>query len=220
MTSTLNSAPLKSRPGISLTDRDRLSLSVHARRVPRESWAGLQDTHALVDQANALWHGVQREVDAIKAKAVAEGREKGQSQAVGEMAQHLAQAQLRARELLDAQDSRVIDLASALLTRILPQLDAAAILKPLLADALRLQQGERQLTVRVHPRMLDAVSAQLDQWKASLAAPPAIDCIADAELDALGLVVESEQGCLRAGVEDQLRSLTQTLHRSLAEPRS
>lgn len=211
---------VQTRPGISLTDRERLSLSVHARRVPRESWAGLQDTHALVEQANALWQGVQREVDSIKAAAVAEGREQGQSKALAEMARHLAQAQLRARELLDTQDTRVIDLAAALVTRILPQLDASSLIKPLLAEALRLQQGERHLSVHVHPRLFDAVSAQLEVWKASLTAPPAIDCIADANLDALGLVVESEQGCLRVGVEDQLRSLTQALHRSLSEPRS
>ncbi len=206
--------------GVSLSDRDRLSLSVHARRVSRQSWADLQSTHALVDQANAMWRGVHVEVDGIREAAARQGREQGHAEALAGMAQQLLQAQQSARDLIDAQDARVIDLAAALVARILPQLDGAAVIRPLLVEALRSQQNERQLSVYVHPSMAGVVRAQVDAWRSSLASAPAVLVIEDAQLDVLGLVVDGEQGSLRAGVADQLQALTQSLHRSLEESRS
>lgn len=204
--------------GVSLGDRERLSLAVHGRRVSRQSWAGLQGAHAVIEAANEMWRQVRDEAERLKERATRDGLAQGRADAVAEMLRHLLDAQQRARELIDSQESRVIELAAALVTRILPKLQGEAALRQLLADALDSLQGERQLSVRVHPSMLEIASEPLEAWRAAQTPPATAQCIADPQLDPLGLIVESEQGSLRAGAHDQLRTLTEALQRSVAQP--
>lgn len=205
---------------VSLGDRERLSLAVHGRRIPRQAWAPLHDTRALIEQANTLWQGVHQEAAQLRAKAQADGLAAGQAEAVASMAERMAEAQRAARELMDAQDARVIDLAVALLRRIAPRLDVQAVVEQLALDALRALQAERWLVVRVHPSVRAAVQARLEAWCEAQNRSVSLQVLDDAQSDPLGVSVESEQGSLRAGFDDQLASLHGALQRSLQEVRT
>ena len=196
--------------GISLGDRERVSLAVHARRVPRQAWSALSETQALVEQANRLWQNVHDEVQALRADAHAQGLAQGRAEAVAETAELLLAAQRQARELLDAQEARVVALATAMVARIAPRLDAAELVRQLAGDALRELRGERHLSLSLHPD----TAAEL---RGRLPGGEAFQLIEDAGLHRLGVVVESEQGQLVAGFMEQLQVLADGLQRSAQE---
>jgi type III secretion protein L len=205
---------------ITLLDSKRWSLQLSGRRIPREAWVPLAHTEAVVEQANTLWLQTQDECKALREQAYRDGFAAGQAEAMSQMAHHLAEAQRVARDHINGSEQRMIDLAGAIIKRILPDLPYESMLANLVTAALRATRAERYLRVRVHPEAVTAVRTRLDQWRHTFFAVDSLEVGGDASLGLFGCVVESEMGTVHAGFDDQLQALTTVARTAAAEARS
>lgn len=204
------SAATKPQAALLVHDRLRLRLA-GTRRIPRAAWAEVSAAARLVEQINALWLQAQQQAEDLRQTARRQGYAQGRAEALAELGEALSAAVQRIRADLRGDDRRVAALALAVVQRIAPSLDAAALVSDLVSDALASIDVERYLVVRVHPEVREAAATRLEHWHEAHPEVGALRVIADESLQRLDCVVESELGQIRAGLDDQLRLIGDAL---------
>ena len=192
-------------------DHARFELALDARVVRGEAWNDLADTRALLDRAEACCRKAGEDAAVMAERARQEGFAAGRADGLREIAATLLRVQRDGAALLAREESRIVDLAVAIVARIAPKLDAAELVPALIAGAVREVSAEQFLQVRVHPDAYAAVEAGLGEIRKSLPGVADVQVVADAALDPQGCVLASEAGKVEAGVGEQLAAIRDAL---------
>lgn len=179
--------------------------------VDAAAWAEFERLESLRERLNALYAEAQARIDAARRQAHEEGTRAGREHGREEMTQELARLrQRRAQAEIDL-DRRVIELACAVVARLAPELDARALLMPLVRDAVAAAHAESWLQIRVAPAQVDAVSGEIAALRRAHPAVASIDVVGDAKLADSECVVASDAGEVRASVPQQIQALRSVL---------
>lgn len=204
--------------GTAIIDRERFALATASTRIPRAAWASLEQTATLLDAANSILAQAHRDADAIRARAEEQGLAAGRAAGIAAVAGALNEAQQAARDFVDRSETRLAELACAIVERIVPRLRADAVVPSLIAETMRVAQAERYVLVRVHPDALDAASAEIEHWRIAYPAIASMQVLADDTLPPLGCVVETEFGTVQAGLDSQLQVVRAQLAAASSAP--
>lgn len=194
-----------------ITEGARPGIALHGRVVKREQWRALVDVDGLLAEATRIRDQANTDIEAATRAAHADGFDKGHGEGLAKVAAELVRVQAEAREFLAREQPRIAELACAIVARIAPRLDAAALVAALVAEALAQMQAEPFVQVRVHPDVVARVEAELERWRDDVPGAPQIAVTADSELDLLGCVVVAESGKIEAGLDEQLEALRAAL---------
>ncbi len=180
--------------------------------IPATSVEPFLDMDRALVAANELHSQAQADAQALLKQARLEGFEQGCQEARAQMAQEIAQQQRRAHELYEKQTAMVQDLALAIVERLMPQLDAVALIQPMVTRAILAAQADQYLQVKVHPAQLDAAHAAIATLGNVHPAVGVYQVIADDTLDELSCVVETEVGAVRANFAQQIDAIRAALN--------
>lgn len=197
---------------LTLSDQQRWLLQVYGKRIPCSAWSSVEDSQAILAQANQAWQQTQQDIEQLRQEAVQQGWQQGHEQAMQQWQQTLLDAQLQARSWLADADTRVVALAQAVLARVLPRLAEQDVVADMLRLGLRETAAQRYLRLRVHPDLLPHAERALAEWQATHGQQPVPELIPDQTLPRMGCVVESELGQLLAGPDFQLHELFSSLY--------
>jgi flagellar biosynthesis/type III secretory pathway protein FliH len=189
-------------------------LALSGKVIKREAWSTLADIRSLLDKAERIRNNARAELDAQLVAAHAEGLLSGRIEGLAQMAADLLRVQAESRALLARDEARIADLACAVVARIAPRFDAAALVSALAVEAVREMQAEQYLQVRVHPDALARVEAETGTMREAHPGLTQIQVVADADLDPFGCVLVSESGKIEAGLDEQLASLRSALRKA------
>jgi type III secretion protein L len=192
-------------------DHARFELALDGRVVRGEAWNDLADTRALLDRAEACYRQARDDAGAIAERARQDGFAAGRAEGLRDIAATLLRVQRDGAALLAREETRIVDLAVAIVARIVPRIDAGELVPALIAEAVREVSAEQFLQVRVHPDAYAAVEAELDEIRKSLPGIADVQVVADAALDPLGCVLASEAGKVEAGIVEQLAAIRAAL---------
>ena len=155
---------------LQITHSARISAGAAGSIIKAEHWAlkGVVD-----DAAERLQRLVQQaETDAakLKRKAYDDGFAEGLAAAQRSMTMRLAQTEEQAFALLAAQEDAALDMAFAVVQRLLGAAPDGEILRRLVREAIANAQAERYVRVRVHPSQeaADATGAGFPACPASV----------------------------------------------------
>ena len=196
---------------VAVTDRRAFSRTVTAPVVPAHAWARLEELDGLLDQVNALHAQAEQEVAKAREQGQAAGFAEGLARAQQQMTEKLAALNERRARVLGEASGRVTDLACAIVARIAPGFDAAAVVPTLVMQAVEAAQAEQFLLIRVHPEVRSSVEAGLGAVRQAHPAVGVIELVDDESLDRLSCVVVSEAGEVRAGVAQQIEAIRAAL---------
>ena len=196
---------------VAVTDRRAFSRTVTAPVVPAHAWARLEELDGLLDQVNALHAQAEQEVAKAREQGQAAGFAEGLARAQQQMTEKLAALNESRARVLGEASGRITDLACAIVARVAPGFDAAAVVPPLVMQAVEAAQAEQFLLIRVHPEVRSNVEAGLGAVRQAHPAVGVIELVDDESLDRLSCVVVSEAGEVRAGVAQQIEAIRAAL---------
>lgn len=185
----------------------RWQLLADTRRVPKAAVADLLQASDLVKEADGLWAKAEKEAGELKQQKTDEGWQLGLAEAVAETALYVTQAQQEAQRYADQSEARILDLARALVEKILPRLSRQEIIDDLLSSALKAIYAGRFLHVRAHPENCSHIEQKLQADTGLNRQFSSVTVIPDENLDLYDCVVETELGRLEAGFNQQLSAL-------------
>jgi len=139
------------------------------------------------------------------------GYEQGLLDAREEMAQELARAHRKGHELFEQQTAMVLDLALAIVERLAPELDAGALVKPMVSRSILAAQANQYLQIKVHPSQLGPAKVAVEELGNVHPAVSSYQVIADESVDELACVVETEVGAVRSSLEQQIAAIRTAL---------
>lgn len=206
---------------LALYRSSRWGISMHAEeaRIPAAELPALLGSLALAQQVEQI---ATDEIARVE-EARVQGRTAGHAQG---HAEGLAAAHLEAMDALsevlhalslDSERERselrqaLAALTTLALRRVLGELPPEASLQALVSKALDQTLPEAPVVVRLHPQALARVASALQKMPRS--GPMLLE--ADEHLDLWGCELHTPTGRLLAGLDDQLRSVQQTLSRQL-----
>ena len=137
-----------------------------------------------------------------------DGHAAGFARAQADTIRQALEAQLKAREFVDASWQQIVRMALASVERMAATLGPATVVTALLTDAMHAIKAERRLRVNVSQSAVKATRAMLARWQ--LEHPRVVvQVLVDPQLEPFGCVVESELGCIELGLRKQLEAIRQ-----------
>ncbi|MDA8335222.1 MAG: FliH/SctL family protein [Peptococcaceae bacterium] len=178
-------------------------------------------------QARETVENSQGEAAAVREKAREEGRAAGRAEAAAESAavlaragQVLAQAEGERRTLLAGLPEELAELALAIARQVVARelAQAPAAVTAIAREALELVKNRERVTVYVNPAEADLFRARRGDLEGSLSDRAVLVIIADQDVPAGGLLVETEQGLVDATLEARFAALRTALGSGPAKP--
>ncbi|MDH5822025.1 FliH/SctL family protein [Luteimonas sp. RD2P54] len=197
--------------GVVLFERREFERAVAARIVPAQQWSSLERVDALLERLNALYAEAEAEIEQARQQGQSAGFAEGLARAQQQMTEKLAGLNERRARVLAEATGRITDLACAIVARLAPGFDAAAVVPPLVMQAVEAAQAEQFLLIRVHPSVRASVESGLGAVRQAHPAVGVIELVDDESLDPLSCVVVSEAGEVRAGVAQQIEAIRTAL---------
>ena len=196
---------------VALTDAAALVTAVAGQRIPRRAWAQVSEVASLLAEAARVQQSAKRQAELLQRRAYFDGRAAGAAHAQADAIKHILEAQKRARELIAASESRIVELAISIVAKIAPRLDRNELVASLAAEALAAIRDERHISVRVNSAAEKATRTMLDRWQCAHPEVEDVDLVIDPSLDATTCVVETELGRIEVGWEAQLETVREAL---------
>lgn len=172
-----------------------------------EAWeTGKAYLKAAAQEAERLKQDARIAYEAAKRQGFEEGRKEG----AATTARILAETAQKADQHLARSDRQLIDLALAVVRRVLGDFDVGQLTRNAVRHALSKQRQEQHLTLYVAPDMVDALRTDVDGWfdpavRHLIAVEP------DSRLDQGQCRLASDVGFVDLGIEAQLRAIHQGL---------
>ena len=194
------------------------ALSIEGRRIPKAGFEKLCDISRVLAAAREQLDQAEKDIEAAKTQAYDDAWLAVYEESVSQMALRIAEARTVSQDIYDGASEQIIDVAIAILRRIAPSLPVETLVVDLLMNALKELKAERFLMVSVNPKALPAVQERIEVWRASLSFPLIVQYQSKDELPLFACIVESEQGVVHAGLDEQLQLIERVLKKS--EPHS
>jgi type III secretion protein L len=193
--------------GVAITDCEAVLTAVSGQRIPRRAWAGVSEVTGLLGEANRILHTAKRQTELLQRRAYFDGRAAGAAHAQAEAIKRVLDAQKQAREIVDASQTRIVELAVAIVARIAPQLDQGELIAALAAEGLSAIHDERHLCIRINGSAVQSTRTMLDKWQQAHPEVETVEILVDPALEPLGCVIESELGRIEVGLSAQLEAV-------------
>jgi len=203
---------------IAITDSGPILKAVAGQRIPRRAWGEVTQLNNLLSEAERILASAKKQSELLQRRAYFDGRAAGLANAQSEAVKHIIEAQKQARELIEASELRIVELAVSIVARIAPRLDQGELVAALAAEGLAAIQEERHVSVRVNSVAEKAIRAMLDRWQLAHPEVETVDMVIDATLDPLVCVIETELGRIEVGLPVQLETISTGLRAIAAEP--
>lgn len=172
-----------------------------------EAWeTGQAYLKAAAEEAEKLKQESRLAYEEAKRIGIEEGRKEGAAAA----AKLLAETTVRADQHLARSDRQLIDLALAVVRRVLGDFDVGQLTRNAVRHALAKQRQEQHLTLYVAPDMVDSLRADVDGLFDN-AMRHLITVEPDSRLDQGQCRLASDVGFVDLGIEAQLRAIHQGL---------
>ena len=147
----------------------------------------------------------RQQAQTLGRRAYMDGHAAGFARAQAEAVRQVLDAQVKAREFVDASHERVLAMALASVQRMASTLGPATVVTALLADALEKLQAERQIRVNVHHSAVKATREMLARWQ-SEHPKIVVEVLVDPRLEPFDCEIESELGRIKLGLRKQLEA--------------
>jgi type III secretion protein L len=196
---------------VAMTDSASLLTAVAGQRIPRRAWAHVSEVSNLLAEATRIQQSAKRQSELLQRRAYFDGRAAGAAHAQAEAVKHILDAQKQARELVAASELRIVELAIAIVARIVPRLEQNELVAALAGEALAAIRDERHIAVRVSAAAEKATRAMLERWQSAHPEVETVELIIDASLDSMTCVVETELGRIEVGWAEQLEAVHDAL---------
>lgn len=190
-----------------LFETRRFQRAIAGSVVSAAEWRRLGEADELIERVNALYEQAGQEIERARADGYSAGFAEGLARAQQQMTEQLASLNERRARVLAGAESRIAELACAIVARIAPGLDAAKLVPPLVLEAVEAAHAEQFLMIRVHPSVNAAVAASLGSVRQAHPALGVIELVDDESLDPQSCVVVSEAGEVRAGIAQQIEAI-------------
>jgi type III secretion protein L len=162
-------------------------------------------------QAQALLEQATQQYEAERERGYSEG----QARAVAEWHERHASSQLQATRSLQSLDSKLADIVTTAVRRIVQSEEPQALFLRALENVRSLTRGATAMTLRVSVQDVDHARLALQAAGASPAHAPAVEVAADPSLAPGSCVFESDIGVLDASLDTQLRGLRNAMVRAV-----
>lgn len=196
---------------VALTDTASMLTAVAGQRIPRRAWAEAGELNSLLTEAGRILQTAKRQAELLQRRAYFDGRAAGIAGAQAEAIKHILEGQKQARELIAASESRIVELAVAIVARIAPRLDQGDLISALVSEALAAIRDERHVVVRVASAAERTTRTMLDRWQCEHPEVEIVDLVIDPSLESLACVVETELGRIEVGWTAQLEAVRTAL---------
>ena len=146
----------------------------------------------------------------LQRRAYMDGHAAGFAKAQAETVRQALEAQAKARELVDASQEQIVNMALACVQRVASTLGPGNVVTALLSDALKEIKTERKLQVSVSQSAAKATRAMLARWQQEHP-HVVVAVLVDRRLEPFGCEIQSELGRIELGLSKQLQVLRQEL---------
>jgi flagellar biosynthesis/type III secretory pathway protein FliH len=186
------------------------------QQLPREPFdiAGL--TRILAD-ATCILSSLRQQAQSLQRRAYMDGHAAGFARAQAETVRQALEAQVKAREFVDASRQQIVSMALASVERMAARLGPATVVTALLTDAMDAIKTERQLRVNVSQSAVKATRAMLARWQREHP-QVVVQVLVDPQLEPFGCAIESELGCIELGLRRQLETIRAELSAEVSIP--
>jgi type III secretion protein L len=191
---------------------------VAGQRIPRRDWAQVHEVSNLLAEATRVQQTAKRQAEHLQKRAYFDGRAAGAAHAQAEAIKHILEAQKQAREFVAASELRIVELAVAIVARIVPRLDQNGLVASLAAEALAAIRDERRISIRINRVAEKAMRTMLDRWQCAHPEVEAVDVVIDPSMDPAACIVETELGRIEVGWAAQLEAVRDALQAVASEP--
>jgi flagellar biosynthesis/type III secretory pathway protein FliH len=188
-----------------------------ARQPLSREWFDIAGLTRILADATSILSSLRQQAQSMQRRAYMDGHAAGFARAQAETARQALDAQLKAREFVDASGQHIVSMALASVERMASRLGPATVVTALLTDAMDAIKTERQLQVNVSQSAVKATRAMLARWQ--LEHPQvAVQVLVDPQLEPFGCEIESELGCIELGLRKQLEAIRKELSAEASIP--
>lgn len=181
------------------------------------------DRQALVD-AQALIAAASAQAQAIEAEAAAafeaerqRGYQEGLMDAKLEQAEQMIENVGRTVDYFARVETEMVELVMASVRKIIEGFDEQERVLIVVRNALAVVRNQKQMTLRLHPSKVEMVRSQVNALLADYPGVGYLDIVADARLQELACILESEIGMVEASIEGQLGALQRAFQKMLGD---
>ena len=160
----------------------------------------------ILTEATGIVTSLRQQTQSLQRRAYTDGYAAGFEKAQAETVRQALEAQLKAREFVDASGQQIISMALACMERVASELGPTAVLEALLTDALEAIKAERRLRVSVSRTAAKATREMLARWQQEHP-QVVVEVLVDPQLDPFCCKIESELGCIELGLRKQLEAM-------------
>lgn len=186
------------------------------QQLPRE-WFDIAGLTRILTDATCILSSLQQQAQSLQRRAYMDGHAAGFARAQAETVRQALEAQLKAREFVDASGQQIVSMALASVERMASTLGPATVVTALLADAMDAIKTERQLRVNVSQSAVKATRAMLARWQREHP-QVVVQVLVDPQLEPFGCAIESELGCIELGLCKQLEAIREELSMAASIP--
>jgi flagellar biosynthesis/type III secretory pathway protein FliH len=188
-----------------------------ARQPLSREWFDIAGLTRILADATSILSSLRQQAQSMQRRAYMDGHAAGFARAQAETARQALDAQLKAREFIDASGQHIVSMALASVERMASRLGPATVVTALLTDAMDAIKTERQLQVNVSQSAVKATRAMLARWQ--LEHPQvAVQVLVDPQLEPFGCEIESELGRIELGLRKQLEVIREELSAEASIP--
>ena len=193
---------------------DAVRYRPRGRVIPAEEIRAWQSGHSFMQaaarEAERLREDAVQAFEDAKKRGFEEGRKEGAEAA----SRLLAETTLRADRHLAGADQQIVDLALAVVRRVLGDFDVGQLTRNAVRHALARQRHSQHLTLHVAPDMIDELRAELDaSFEAGIRHLITVE--PDPRVERGQCRLASEVGFVDLGIEAQLEAIRRGLSESL-----
>lgn len=188
-----------------------------AERIPTQAWSDITGLTRILADATGILSSLRQQAQQLQRRAYMDGHAAGFARAQAETVRQALEAQVKAREFVDAAGRHVVSMALASVQRMASTLGPATMVTALLTDALDTIKTARHLRVNVSQSAVKATRAMLARWQSERPYIE-VEVLVDPQLEPFGCVIESELGRIELGLRKRLEAIREELSTEASIP--
>jgi hypothetical protein len=172
---------------------------------PAQAWSDVAGVTRILNDLTGVLISLRQQAQSLQRRGYMDGHAAGFARAQADTVRQALDAQLKARQFVDASEEHIISMALASVERMASRLGPATVVTALLTEALDAIKTERELRVSVSQSAAKATREMLARWQREHP-QTVVQVLVDPQLEPFGCEVESELGRIELGLRKQLEA--------------
>lgn len=193
-----------------IVDQSRFESDMDAALLKAAEWQDFSATHDLLEEANRIRKDAQVAYDAAVEAGRKAGYEAGFAAGLERLDQAVQAAEAERKRFCSTHEDVLLETVFGLLARVVPDLDRADWVEPLLRSALGDLGDYSSIRIRVAPESLDAARGLIESETVAMPGRR-VQVHADPALEGSSCVLETGDGVIRLGLGRQLGIMERAL---------